>query len=340
MQLLVTGSAGFIGYHLCKLLLQKEFDVIGIDNLNSYYDVKLKEERNKRLHEIANKTSSNYIFLKGDIANNEFIKESFAKFNPQYVVNLAAQAGVRYSLVNPSAYVNSNLVGFNNVIEASRQHKVKHLIFASSSSVYGGNKFLPFKETHSVDHPISLYAATKRSNELIAHSYSHLYNLPCTGLRFFTVYGPWGRPDMALFLFTKSIIDNEPINIFNNGDMVRDFTYIDDITESIKRVILKIPNSNKKYNFKKNNPSESWAPFQLFNIGNSKPSSLMDYIYEIEKHLGKKANKNFLPMQAGDVKITASDNSKLENWIKFRPNTSIEIGVGHFVNWYKNFYKV
>ncbi len=340
MQILVTGSAGFIGYHLCKLLLRKKIDVIGIDNLNSYYDINLKKERNNQLIKISKETSSNFIFLTGDIADKEFVQESFNKFKPQYVVNLAAQAGVRYSIENPSAYVNSNLVGFNNIIDACRYGDVKHLIFASSSSVYGGNNLLPFKETHNVDHPVSLYAATKRSNELVAHTYSHLYHLPCTGLRFFTVYGPWGRPDMALFLFTKSIISDEPINIFNNGEMIRDFTYIDDISESIRRVIFKAPISNKDFNFNKINPSDSWAPFKLFNIGNANPSSLMDYVNAIENHLGKKAIKNYLPMQDGDVPATESHNQKLYNWINFRPNTSIEFGVGKFIKWYREFYGV
>ncbi len=338
MKVLVTGSAGFIGFHLCKLLMGKGIDVIAIDNLNSYYDINLKKERNKQLNKISQITSSDYIFLKGDIADNEFIKATFSKFNPEYVVNLAAQAGVRYSITNPSAYVNSNLVGFNNIVEACRLNNIKHLIFASSSSVYGGNKIRPFKEAHNVDHPISLYAATKRSNELIAHTYSHLYNLPCTGLRFFTVYGPWGRPDMALFIFTKSIISNEPINIFNNGKMIRDFTYIDDVSESIMRIILKIPNSNTKCNLTNIDPSDSWAPFKLFNIGNSKPSSLIEYIEAIENNLGIKAKKNYLPLQAGDVEATESDNDKLFNWINFKPNTSIEIGVGKFIEWYKSFY--
>jgi len=340
MRVLVTGSAGFIGYHLCKLLLQKGIEVVGIDNLNSYYDVNLKKRRNKELQKISKEFSSNYIFSYGDIADKKFIKELFEKYKPQYVVNLAAQAGVRYSIENPTAFINSNLVGFNNIIEASRYAEVKHLVFASSSSVYGGNKIMPFKETHNVDHPVSLYAATKRSNELIAHTYSHLYNLPCTGLRFFTVYGPWGRPDMALFLFTKSIISNEPINIFNNGKMIRDFTYIDDVSESIRRIIFKVPNINKLYNYKNNDPSDSWAPFKLFNIGNSKPSSLMDYVNALENHLGKKAKKNYLPMQAGDVQATEADNQKLYNWINFKPNTTIENGVGNFVKWYKEFYKV
>ena len=340
MKILVTGSAGFIGFHLCQLLLNENISVIGIDNLNDYYDKNLKKARLKELEKISGTKSIKFKFLKGDISNKEFVEEVFEKYNPEYVVNLAAQAGVRYSIKNPEAYVRSNLVGFSNIIESSKKIKVKHLIFASSSSVYGGNQIIPFREKHSVDHPISLYAATKRSNELVAHAYSHLYNLPCTGLRFFTVYGPWGRPDMALFLFTNSIISNHAINIFNNGKMTRDFTYIDDISESIKRVIFKIPKYNKLFKSSETNPSESWAPFKIFNIGNSQPSSLMDYISAIEKHLGKKAIKNYLPMQPGDIKTTDSDNRKLQDWIQFKPNTSILYGVGEFINWYKNFYQL
>jgi len=340
MKILVTGSAGFIGFHLCQLLLNENISVLGIDNLNDYYDINLKKSRLKELERISNNKLTKYKFLKGDISNKKFVDEVFEKYTPEYVVNLAAQAGVRYSIENPDAYIRSNLVGFNNIIEASKKIKIKHLIFASSSSVYGGNQLFPFKEEHAVDHPVSLYAATKRSNELVAHTYSHLYNLPCTGLRFFTVYGPWGRPDMALFLFTKSIIANKAIQIFNNGEMIRDFTYIDDISESIKRVIFKIPKQNKQFNYRENNPSESWAPFKIFNIGNSKPSSLMDYINAIEKHLNKKAIKNYLPMQPGDIKITESNNRKLQEWIQYKPNTSILYGVGEFINWYKNFYKI
>ena len=340
MKILVTGSAGFIGYHLCQLLLNENISVIGIDNLNDYYDVKLKRARLKELGKISNIKSTEYKFLKGDISNKVFVEEVFEKYKPEYVVNLAAQAGVRYSIKNPAAYIRSNLVGFSNIIEYSKKIKIKHLVFASSSSVYGGNQLIPFQEEHTVDHPVSLYAATKRSNELIAHTYSHLYNLPCTGLRFFTVYGPWGRPDMAIFLFTNSIISNKAIDVFNNGEMIRDFTYIDDISESIKRVIFKIPKQNKLFDFSEPNPSESWAPFKIFNIGNSKPSSIMDYISAIEKHLGKKAIKNYLPMQPGDIKITESDNKKLQDWIRFKPNTSISYGVGEFIKWYKNFYQL
>ena len=339
MKVLVTGSAGFIGYHLCRKLITQNISLVGIDNLNDYYDVNLKKSRNESLYSLSSSTQSQYIFEEGDISNNNFIKEIFSKYKPKYVVNLAAQAGVRYSLVNPSAYINSNLVGFNNILESCRHNQVNHLIFASSSSVYGGNKKMPFKETDGVNHPVSLYAATKRSNELIAHTYSHIFNIPCTGLRFFTVYGPWGRPDMALFLFTKSILANEPINIYNHGKMMRDFTYIDDISESISSLIFKIPTKNEKFDFINPDPSISWAPFRIFNIGNSKPSSLMEYIQEIELNLGIKSIKNYLPLQPGDVISTQSDSSALESWIGFKPNTSIKEGVKNFINWYKSFYK-
>ena len=340
MEILVTGSAGFIGFSLCKKLLGKGISVVGIDNLNPYYDVKLKEARNNELNKISSISIGKYEFFEGDIADNSFITNIFKKFKIKYVVNLAAQAGVRYSIENPYAYIQSNIVGFSNIIEASKINKVKHFIYASSSSVYGGNKRMPFKEKQNVDHPISLYAATKRSNELIAHSYSHLFDLPSTGLRFFTVYGPWGRPDMALFLFTKSILLNEPINIFNNGDMVRDFTYIEDITESIFRLIYKIPINNADFDFFNPNPSKSWSKFKIFNIGNSEPTPLIKYIEAIEKNLGVKSKKNYLPMQPGDVKATESDNSELEEWVQFKPKTTIEDGVGKFVNWYKDFYKI
>ena len=254
------------------------------------------------------------------------------------MVNLAAQAGVRYSLENPSAYIKANLEGFSNIIELSRQYSIEHLVFASSSSVYGGNKKLPFKETDNVDHPVSLYAATKKANELIAHSYSHLYNLPVTGLRFFTVYGPWGRPDMALFLFTKAILNNEEINIYNHGKMTRDFTYIDDIVESLSRIIDKVPESDKNFNYMEPNPSTSWAPYKVFNIGNSNPTELLHYIEAIEKATGLKAKRKYMPMQPGDVENTSADTHSLEDCISFKPNTSIEKGVTEFVSWYKSFY--
>jgi UDP-glucuronate 4-epimerase len=268
------------------------------------------------------------------------IDKIFEEYQPNIVINLAAQAGVRYSLENPMSYIESNIVGFLNILEGCRNYNVEHLIYASSSSVYGGNKITPFNESHSVDHPVSLYAATKKSNELMAHSYSHLYKIPSTGLRFFTVYGPWGRPDMALFLFTKSILNEEPIKVFNNGEMIRDFTYIDDISESLFRIIKKPATPDKYFDTDNPNPCTSWAPHRIFNIGNSKPISLMTYINAIEDCLGKKAKKEFLPLQLGDVPSTSSDCSELDSWIGFKPKTTVLEGVEQFVSWYRNFYKI
>ena len=284
--------------------------------------------------------NNKFYFIRGNLEDNLILEKIFKDYKPSKVVNLAAQAGVRYSIENPSAYIQSNIVGFNNILEQCRYNKVEHLIYASSSSVYGGNELMPFSEIHSVDHPVSLYAASKKSNELMAHTYSHLYGLPTTGLRFFTVYGPWGRPDMALFLFTDAIINNRPIKVFNNGNMIRDFTYIDDIIEGVFRVIFKTATPNN--NFKKSNPNSanSWAPYRLFNIGNSNPVNLKEYIETIEKNIGKKAIKELLPMQPGDVKATAADTKLLEDWIGFKPNTSIEDGVNKFVNWYKIYYEI
>ena len=338
MRVLVTGACGFIGYHLCKRLIEENIELIGIDNLNSYYDPKLK---NSRLDELIN-ISNHKIFnlYKKDILDKDTLKNIFNDYKPQYVVNLAAQAGVRYSIENPSAYINSNLVGFSNILECCRKAEVKHLIYASSSSVYGGNTRMPFCESNSVDHPISLYAATKKSNELMAHAYSHLYGIPTTGLRFFTVYGPWGRPDMALFLFTKSILEGKPIKIFNHGKMIRDFTYIDDIIESLRRIIEKPATPDNFFNTDNPNPSTSWAPYKILNIGNSNPTSLMDYIGAIENCIGKKAIKEYLPIQKGDVPTTSSDCSKLEEWVDYKPQTSIEFGIHNFVEWYRNFYKI
>ena len=339
MSTLVTGSAGFIGFHLSKRLLELGHEVIGLDNINNYYDIKLKFARNKHLEDFAANNGYNFKFIKKDIENRNNLKEIFEKFEIDNVINLAAQAGVRYSIENPYAYLNSNLNGFGNILEMSRHHNVKHLIYASSSSVYGGNKKYPFSEMDSVDHPISLYAATKKANELMAHTYSHLYNLPTTGLRFFTVYGPWGRPDMALFLFTKSILENKPIKVFNNGNMKRDFTYIDDIVESLVRVIKKIPKVDKKYNYDNHKIGSSWAPYKVLNIGNSKPTSLIEFITEIEKKLGIEAIKDYCEMQPGDVACTFADTSEIERWINFKPNTPIEHGISEFINWYKNFYQ-
>ena len=339
MKTIVTGSAGFIGYHVSKYLLTKGYEVFGVDNFNSYYDQKLKFSRNDELKKIASKSKGKFILKKCSLEDFEKLSNIFSEFKPNYVINLAAQAGVRYSLTNPKAYISSNLEGFGNILECCRSFKINHLIYASSSSVYGGNTNLPFSETHNVDHPVSLYAATKKSNELMAHAYSHLYNIPTTGLRFFTVYGPWGRPDMALFLFTKAILSGEPIKIFNHGDMIRDFTYIDDIVESIFLIMQKIPNKNPNYKQGDKNCHESWAPYKVFNIGNSKPINLMKYINEIEKSLGIAAKKEYLPMQDGDVKATSANTELLEKWINYKPNTTVKEGVKKFVDWYKNYYK-
>ena len=340
MRTIITGSAGFIGFHLTKYLLKKGYEVIGIDNFNSYYDTSLKYARNDELQKISLETKGKFILKNCDIEDYENLSTIFAEYSPFNVIHLAAQAGVRYSITNPKAYINSNLVGFGNILECCRHSKINHLIYASSSSVYGGNTVLPFSEKHNVDHPISLYAATKKSNELMAHSYSHLYNIPTTGLRFFTVYGPWGRPDMALFLFTKAILNKEPINIFNNGDMIRDFTFIDDIVESIYRLLKKTPKKDLEYNFKEQNCHNSWSPYKIFNIGNSQPIPLMEYINELEISLKLKAKKNYLPMQDGDVKVTSAETKLLEEWINFKPKTSVKEGISKFVDWYKSYYEI
>lgn len=337
MKVLITGNAGFIGYHLSMRLLKEGHKVIGLDNINDYYDVKLKSDRLSNINNSCN-SNFNYKFFKNDLENFNKLEQIFIDQEPEIVIHLAAQAGVRYSIENPFSYVNSNLVGFINILECSKKYKIKHLIYASSSSVYGGNELLPYKESNSVDHPVSLYAATKKSNELMAHCYSHLYDLPCTGLRFFTVYGPWGRPDQAAFLFTKNILERKPINIFNHGEMLRDFTYIDDIVESILRLLNKIPEKNQYFDKKKPDPSLSWAPFRIFNIGNSNPIPLMEFISCLENELNIKAIKNFLPMQAGDVKSTSADTSCLEEWVNFKPKTSINDGIKIFTNWYKEYY--
>ena len=339
MSYLVTGAAGFIGFHLTSELLKNGIPVCGLDNLNSYYDVKLKQARIDELNKISTYHDIPFECIVDNLEKEEVIEEAFKKSNPEKVINLAGQAGVRYSIKNPYAYASSNLIGFLNILEACRRYSVKHLIYASSSSVYGGNKKLPFSEDDAVDHPVSLYAATKKSNELMAHSYSHLYGIPTTGLRFFTVYGPWGRPDMAPFLFTKAILNNQPIKVFNNGDMLRDFTYIDDITTSLLKIIEKIPKSNKSIESKCQSSSSSWCPYKIFNIGNSSPIKLMEFINAIEKSTGKKAKKEFLPMQKGDVKETFADTSSLEEWINFKPNTSIIAGVEKTIDWYMKFYE-
>lgn len=335
MKILITGAAGFIGFHLSTLLLDKGYQVIGLDNLNDYYDPKLKQDRLSILGQ-----NNNFIFHKVDLKDKAEIDKIFEIYRPDYVVNLAAQAGVRYSIKNPYAYVDSNLIGFMNILEACRNNPIKHLLYASSSSVYGGNRLVPFSTNHNVDHPVSLYAATKKSNELMAHTYSHLYGIPTTGLRFFTVYGPWGRPDMAYFSFTKDIIEGNPIKVFNHGNMERDFTYIDDIVEGIYKLLDVIPKPNPDWDETKDDISSSFAPYKIYNIGNNQPVKLETFISVLEEKIGKKANKIYMVMQPGDVLKTYADVSDLEKVINFKPNTSIEEGLGKFVDWYKEYYKV
>jgi UDP-glucuronate 4-epimerase len=336
MKVLVTGVAGFIGYHVTLKLLDRGDTVIGIDNLNDYYDVELKKARLASIETHANAKS--FKFTKLDLADRDSTDQLFATEQPQSVVHLAAQAGVRYSLINPHAYISSNIVGFTNVLEGCRHNPVEHLVYASSSSVYGGNTKLPFSEHDNVDHPVSLYAATKKANELMAHTYSHLYGLPTTGLRFFTVYGPWGRPDMSPFLFADAILQGKPINIFNHGDMMRDFTYIDDIVEGVIRVLDKPATADPQYDSGRPDPASGSAPYRVFNIGNSQPEKLMDFIQALEDALGRTAEKNYLPMQPGDVQATSADTSALENWIGFKPGTPLKKGVETFVRWYTDFY--
>jgi len=319
MKALLTGAAGFIGYHVCEKLLARGEQVTGIDNLNNYYDVNLKHARLDRL-----KKHTAFTFIKTDIADRSAMQKIFEHDQFDVVVNLAAQAGVRYSLENPAAYIDSNLVGFGNILEGCRHQKVKHLVFASSSSVYGANKKVPFSESDNVDHPIALYAASKKANELMAHSYAYLYQLPCTGLRFFTVYGPWGRPDMALFKFTKNILAGKPIDVYNHGDMLRDFTYIDDIVEGVTRVIDRPPP-----------PCETGAPYEIYNIGNNQPVKLLDFITAIEKTLGMKAIKNMLPLQPGDAPKTYADTTKLQKDFNYKPQTTITEGIEKFIAWYR-----
>jgi UDP-glucuronate 4-epimerase len=333
MKILVTGVAGFIGMHSAKKLLDDGHEIIGIDNLNDYYDVSLKEDRLKALE-----SYKNFRFLKLDIKDQKDVLNLFKKESPQRVLHLAAQAGVRYSIQNPYVYIDSNIQGFINILEGCRAIKTEHLVFASSSSVYGGNEKVPFSEHDNVDHPVSLYAATKKANELMAHTYSHLYQIPTTGLRFFTVYGPWGRPDMSPMLFTKAILANEPIQVFNHGDMMRDFTYIDDVIASVNETLFKTATPNINFDAKHPDPATSHAPYRIFNIGNSEPVPLMHFIETIENALGKKAIKNMVDMQAGDVKVTSADTSELNQWVNFRPSTSIKEGVKRFVDWYTNYY--
>ena len=340
MTVLVTGAAGFIGFHLSTRLLQQGDSVVGFDNVNPYYDPALKRARIAQLEATAARTGSTFQLIEADLEDRTAVDAAFAEHKPQKVVNLAAQAGVRYSIENPAAYIQANLVGFGHILEGCRHHGVEHLVYASSSSVYGGNTRMPFSEQQSVDHPVSLYAASKKANELMAHTYSHLYGLPATGLRFFTVYGPWGRPDMALFLFTKAMLEGKPIQVFNNGQMVRDFTYIDDIIESLMRLLKKPASADPGFDSQAPNPSTSWAPHRVFNIGNSNPTPLMDYIHAVEQALGVTAEKQLMPMQPGDVPATAADTSALETWVQFKPNTSVQKGVANFVAWYREFYGV
>ncbi|MBF0468888.1 MAG: NAD-dependent epimerase [Desulfamplus sp.] len=335
--LFVTGAAGFIGFHLSKKLLEQGFNVIGVDNLNSYYDVNLKKSRLEILE-----TFPGFKFIRLDISEREHLEDIFKQNSIDVVVNLAAQAGVRYSLENPHAYVESNLVGFVNLLECCRHHEIKHLVFASSSSVYGANIQMPFSVRHNVDHPVSLYAATKKSNELMAHVYAHLYDLPCTGLRFFTVYGPWGRPDMAYFLFTKAILEGRSIKVFNHGRMKRDFTYIDDIVEGILRVMYRIPLPDTLWDKKMEvlDPGKSWAGYKIYNIGNNNPVELIKFIEIIENTLGVKAIKEFCDMQPGDVPATYADIDELAKDVGFKPETSLDTGIKRFVSWYKNYYEI
>ena len=332
MKILVTGSAGFIGYHLTQFLLKKNYTVVGLDNINSYYDANLKKSR------LSNIKNKNFIFNKIDLQDKQSIEDLFKKNKFDVVINLAAQAGVRYSISHPEKYIESNVTGFINLLEACRTYSIENFIYASSSSVYGMNSVIPFSEDHEVNHPISLYAATKKSNELMAHTYSHLFNIPSTGLRFFTVYGPWGRPDMAYFSFTKAILENKPIKVFNNGNMMRDFTYIDDIIEGISRVIEDPSLPNKAWNRESPMASTSSAPYRILNLGNSKPIYLSRFIESIEKATNKKAIIEYLPMQPGDVEKTYANMEKMENQYKFKPKTQIEDGIREFVDWYINYY--
>lgn len=350
MKILVTGTAGFIGSFLALRLLERGDEVIGLDCINDYYDVKIKYGRLKNAGISQEKISYNTLIQSEKYPNYRFInlkledrENLFALFkNEKFdkVCNLAAQAGVRYSLVNPYAYIDSNIVGFVNILEACRHHNIKHLAYASSSSVYGLNEGMPFSTSDNVDHPISLYAASKKSNELMAHTYSYLFNLPTTGLRFFTVYGPWGRPDMALFLFTKAILEDKAIDVFNNGEMLRDFTYIDDIVEGVVRVIDNIPTPNLQWNGKNPDPHSSKAPYKIYNIGNNNPVKLMDFIEAIEKEVGKTAQKNMLPLQPGDVPATYANVDDLVSELDYKPNTSIQTGIKNFVKWYREFFAI
>ncbi len=332
---LITGAAGFIGFHVSKRLLEQGYEVAGIDNMNPYYDVSYKKGRLDKLSGF-----KKFKFFKEDMSDFKVMEKIFSDTKPQVVVNLAAQAGVRYSLKNPHAYVRSNLVGFVNILECCRHYDTDHLVFASSSSVYGANTALPFSVHHNVDHPVSLYAASKKSNELMAHTYSHLFGLKCTGLRFFTVYGPWGRPDMALFLFTKAILEDKPIKVFNYGKMERDFTYIDDIVEGVVRLMKRLPEPDPAWNGDKPDPGTSYVPYKIYNIGNNQPVKLMDFIKAIEKSLGKTAKKEMLDLQPGDVPATYADIDDLARDVGFKPSTPIQEGIEKFIAWYKEYHNV
>jgi len=335
MKILLTGAAGFIGSTTTHRLLARGDEVVGLDNLNDYYDVRLKKDRLARLEPLPG-----FRFVQMDVADRAGIERLFAAERFDRVIHLAAQAGVRYSLKNPHAYVDSNVVGFMNMLEGCRHNAVQHLVYASSSSVYGGNTKMPFSEHDSVDHPVSMYAATKKANELMAHTYSHLFGLPTTGLRFFTVYGPWGRPDMALFLFTKAILEGQPIDVFNHGRMQRDFTYVDDIVEGVIRVLDRVAAPDPQYRAERPDPGTSSAPYRVFNIGNHDPVPLLDFIACIEDALGRKAEKNLLPLQDGDVPATYADVDALSAWTGFAPKTDIRTGIGRFVAWYRDYYRV
>ena len=335
MKILVTGAAGFIGFHASKRLLDSRYDVIGLDNLNNYYDINLKNDRLKILQEY-----DGFTFHKIDLKDQGEVESLFKKESPQRVIHLAAQAGVRYSIENPHAYIQSNIVGTFNILEGCRRNQVEHLVYASSSSVYGLNTKYPFSVHDKSSHPVSLYGATKISNELMAHSYSHLYKLPTTGLRFFTVYGPWGRPDMAYFLFTKSILASEPIDLYNQGNIIRDFTYIEDIVEGMCRIIKKIPDPNSNWSGSDPDPASSTAPYRLYNIGSNRPTPLMDYVKEIEKNLGVKAKLNLMPMQGGDVKKSHADVDDLVKDFEYSPKWNIQNGIKSFIQWYIDYYKV
>ena len=335
MKILLTGAAGFIGLHVSRLLLDRGDTVLGLDNLNSYYNPQLKRDRLARLT-----GDANFRFVQMDVADRSRMPALFEAEHFDRVVHLAAQAGVRHSLVDPHAYIDSNVVGFTNVLEGCRHSGVQHLVYASSSSVYGGNTEMPFSEQQGVDHPVSLYAATKKANELMAHTYSHLFQLPTTGLRFFTVYGPWGRPDMALFMFTKAILAGETIQVFNHGKMVRDFTYVDDIARGVLLTLDRPPQADAGYDKARAEPASSWAPYRVFNIGNHQPVPLMDFIAAIERHTGKTAHKVLMDIQPGDVPATYADVSALADWTGFQPATPIDEGVGRFVAWYRGYFKV